>query len=76
MNNRLKQFFKSEEPAAMPSFPHQVPNQGVTIMGLFNHVHHLEEDRRELQEALDAVIHTNDCLQAEVNRLTQLLNGK
>lgn len=74
-NNRLKQFFK-EEPAAAPSFPHQVPNQAVTIMGLYNHIHQMEQDRRELQEALDAVIEDNDALQAEVARLTQLLNGK
>ncbi len=75
MNNRLKKFFK-EEPAATPSFPHQVPNQGVTIMGLYNHIHQMEQDRMELQEALDAVIEDNDALQAEVARLTQLLNGK
>lgn len=74
-NNRLKQFFK-EEPAAAPTFPHQVPNKELTIMGLYNLIHEMEQDRMELQQALDAVIETNDCLQSEVNRLTQLLNGK
>lgn len=73
-NNRLKVYFKEEpQPASAPSFP---TNQGVTIMGLYHHIHQMEQDRRELQQALDAVIETNDCLQSEVNRLTQLLNGK
>ncbi len=75
MNNRLKKFFK-EEPAATPSFPHQVPNQGVTIMGLYHHIHQMEQDRRELQDALDMVLEDNCKLQAEVTRLTQLLSGK
>lgn len=64
MNNRLKAFFQ-EDPAPLPSFP----NKELTIMGLYNLIHEMETDRRELQEALEEQI-------AEVARLTQLLNGK
>ncbi len=59
-------------PAAAPSFPDQIS----AILKLADHIRDLDIDRHELQEALDAVIEDNDALQAEVVRLTQLLNGK
>jgi hypothetical protein len=61
MNNRLKNYFKSE--------PAPAPKQAVTIMGLYNLIHEMEQDRRELQAALD------DQIQ-EVARLNQLLSGQ
>jgi hypothetical protein len=62
-SNRLKMYFQ-KEPAPAPA-----PKQAVTIMGLYNLIHEMEQDRRELQAALD------DQIQ-EVSRLNQLLNGK
>ena len=75
--NRLKIYFKDEVRAASaPTFPHQVPNKELTIMGLYNLIHQMEQDRRELEEAVDSLVEDKIVLEDEVARLTQLLNGK
>jgi hypothetical protein len=66
ISNRLKAYFeKEQEPAATPTFP----KPDLTIMGLYALIHEMEQDRRELQQALDDQI-------AEVARLNQLLSGQ
>jgi len=59
-------------PAATPSFPEDDLNR---LRRLSDYLRDLDIDRAELQEALDGVISDNEALQAEVARLTQLLNG-
>ena len=59
-------------PSALPSFPEDDLNR---LRRLSDYLRDLDRDRDELQEALDGVISDNETLQAEVSRLTQLLNG-
>jgi hypothetical protein len=56
--------------------PAQAPKQAVTIMGLYNLIHEMEQDRRELEETVDSLVEDKIVLEDEVARLTQLLNGK
>jgi len=60
-------------PASVPSFPEDDLNR---LRRLSDYLRDLDTDRTELQETLDGLISDNEALQAEVARLTQLLNGK
>ena len=60
-------------PSATPTFPEDDLNR---LRRLSDYLRDLDTDRAELQETLDGVISDNEALQAEVARLTQLLNGK
>lgn len=59
-------------PAAEPSFPDQINS----LLRLADHIRDCDIDRHELQQAVDSLIESNEALQEEVARLTQLLNGK
>ena len=59
-------------PAATPTFPEDDINR---LRNLAKYLTDLDNDREELQQAVDSLIESNEALQAEVARLNQLLNG-